>query len=161
MKICLQCQHENPPQANFCSNCGTNLNVSDFGDQLAAPSDKKRTGRSAERRQLTILFCDLVGSTPLSEQLDPEEYRQVITSYHQVAEKVVKQNSGYIAQYLGDGLLVYFGYPEGLEYAPKLGIQASLGILKAIAHANQGWEAEGKTVIKIRIGIDFIQVESL
>ena len=153
MNKCAQCQQENPKQANFCNNCGASLNDSEYDDQLTSPSDKKITERSAERRQLTILFCDLVGSTPLSEQLDPEEFRQVITSYHQLAEKVIKLYSGYIAQYLGDGLLVYFGYPEGLEDAPKLGIQAGLGILKAIDEANRRWEAEGKTSIKIRVAV--------
>lgn len=153
MNKCSQCQQENPPQANFCNNCGASLDVSEYDDQLSSLYDTKITERSAERRQLTILFCDLVGSTPLSERLDPEEFRQIITSYHQLAEKVIKLYSGYIAQYLGDGLLVYFGYPEGLEDAPKLGIQAGLGILKAIDDANQRWEADGKTSIKIRIAV--------
>jgi len=143
MKKCLKCQYENPPGAKFCNNCGTSLVEETSGS----------TKRPAERRQLTILFCDLVDSTPLSEQLDPEDYRHVITSYHEVAEKVVKKYNGYIAQYLGDGLLVYFGYPEGLEDAPKLGIQAGLNILEAMANANRQWEAENRRKVKVRIGI--------
>jgi len=122
-------------------------------EKKAAPSTKEPSQRRAERRQLTVLFCDLVGSTLLSEQLDPEEYRQVITGYHQVAEKVIPKFSGHIATYLGDGLLVYFGYPVGLEDAPVAGVRAGLGILEAIALANQQWQAEGKTEIKVRIGI--------
>jgi len=153
MKICLQCQHENLPQANYCNNCGASLNSTNSSNQPAVSKGKKEKQRSAERRQLTILFCDLVGSTPLSERLDPEEFRQVITGYHEVAEEVVKKYNGYIAQYLGDGLLVYFGYPEGLEDAPKLSIQAGLGILKAVAKANNRWESEGKIKVKIRIGV--------
>ncbi len=153
MKKCPHCQQENLPDANFCNHCGTNLNVTDAIEQLAAPVEKIGVARSAERRQLTILFCDLVDSTPLSERLDPEEYRQVITSYHHVAEKVVAQYGGYIAQYLGDGLLVYFGYPEGYEDAPALGVRAGLGILKAMAEANDRWEQQGRTSVKIRIGI--------
>jgi len=151
MKVCVQCQYENSSQSNFCSKCGARLSDTDV--QSFSNSKEKKTNRLAERRQLTILFCDMVGSTPLSEQLDPEEYRQVITDYHEVAEKVLMQYNGHIAQYLGDGLLVYFGYPEGLEDAPKLGVQAGLGILKAVADANKGWEAEGKTSIKIRVGV--------
>jgi tetratricopeptide (TPR) repeat protein len=77
----------------------------------------------------------------------------VITGYHKVAEKVIKRNGGHIAQYLGDGLLVYFGYPEGLEDAPKVGVRTGLGIIEAVTHANHQWEAAGKTSIKIRIGI--------
>ena len=133
--------------------CGNNL-------QLAAPDKKSilsqsdRPGeRSPERRQLTVLFCDLVGSTPLSERLDPEEYRQVITDYHHVAEKVVQKFNGHIAQYLGDGLLVYFGYPKGLEDAAMSGVRTGLGILEAIDSANQQWKAEGRVEVKVRIGI--------
>lgn len=183
MKICINCQHENLAQAKFCNICGSSLEgvclkcgTQNHGDSIYCmecgskigfskdkPSTPKMTtsfpkagnkpGRAAERRQLTILFCDLVGSTPLSERLDPEDYRQVILGYQQVALKVIKRYGGYIAQYLGDGLLVYFGYPEGLEDAPKAGVRAGLGILEAVAHANQQWKVEGKTEIDIRIGI--------
>lgn len=153
MNICPHCQRENTAQANFCNACGTSLNVSDFGDQLDAPTDKKIAEMSAERRQLTVLFCDLVGSTPLSEQLDPEEYRQVILDYQQVAEKEIARYGGHVGNYLGDGLLVYFGFPKGLEDAPKAGVWAGLGILEAVALANRSWEAEGKTSIKVRIAI--------
>ncbi len=80
MNKCAQCQQENPSNANFCNNCGASLNDPDDDSQLSSLNDEKITERPAERRQLTILFCDLVGSTPLSERLDPEEYRQVITN---------------------------------------------------------------------------------
>jgi len=150
---CPQCGRLNDADAITCVKCGLNLNVSEVGSKSAADDDKKRAKREAERRQLTILFCDLVDSTRLSEQLDPEDFRQVITDYHQLAEKVVKRNGGHIAQYLGDGLLIYFGYPEGLEDAPRAGVRAGLGILKSVIHANQHRETAGKTSIKIRIGI--------
>ena len=133
--------------------CGFNLENDEQSERPISSQSKKASKKEAERRQLTILFCDLVGSTPLSEQLDPEEYRQVITDYHQVAEKVIKQNGGHIAQYLGDGLLTYFGYPEGLEDAPKAGVKTGLGILNAMADANREWEANGKTPVSVRIGI--------
>ena len=158
MKICPQCQYENPIQAKFCMACGTKLHMpksqltTATGEVPKAKLDHKPK-RAPERRQLTILFCDLVGSTSLSEKLDPEDYRQVILGYQQVAEKVVQRYEGYIAQYLGDGLLVYFGYPKGLEDAPRAGVRTGLGILEAVAHANQEWEQAGKTTIKVRIGI--------
>lgn len=106
------------------------------GGWNADNSQKAPTKKAAERRQLTCLFCDLVGSTALSEQLDAEDFRQVILDYQQIAEGVINQHGGHIAQYLGDGLLVYFGYPKGLENAPKAGVQAGLGILEAVAKAN-------------------------
>jgi class 3 adenylate cyclase len=69
----------------------------------------------AERRQLTVLFCDLVDSTQLAGQLDPEDYRQVVRAYQTTAAQVIQRFDGHIAQYLGDGLLVYFGYPQAHE----------------------------------------------
>ena len=69
----------------------------------------------AERRQLTVLFCDLVDSTVLASQLDPEELREVVRAYQDACAKVVARYEGHIAQYLGDGLLVYFGYPLAHE----------------------------------------------
>ncbi len=153
MRTCPDCRQDNPDNANFCNHCGHKFSLATYFDQLAPLSAVRQSKRAAERRQLTILFCDLVGSTPLSERLDPEEYRQVITDYHRVAEKVIRRYKGHVAQYLGDGLLVYFGYPEGLEDAPRVGVQAGLGILKAVAQANQAWEASGRDPIKVRIGI--------
>src|SRR5439155_22337629 len=69
----------------------------------------------AERRQLTILFCDLVGSTALSRELDPEDYRAAVRAYQAACAPVIERFDGHIAQYLGDGLLVYFGYPLAHE----------------------------------------------
>jgi class 3 adenylate cyclase/tetratricopeptide (TPR) repeat protein len=157
MNNCIQCQHENPPGAKFCNNCGAPQKVSQKAKKALQKEGSELAGkqpqRRAERRQLTILFCDLVDSTRLSEQLDPEEYRQVILDYHQEAESVINQFGGHVGNYLGDGLLAYFGYPEGLEDAPVAGVRAGLGILQAISRANKNWEANGKTVIRIRIGI--------
>jgi class 3 adenylate cyclase/tetratricopeptide (TPR) repeat protein len=148
---CPQCGTENNPEARFCQECGSKIAVAETGSD--DPSKPKKQRKEAERRQLTILFCDLVGSTPLSEQLDPEEYRQVITGYHQVAEKVITRNGGHVAQYLGDGLLVYFGYPRGLEDAPRAAVRTGLGILETMAEANKKWEAAGRTPVNVRIGI--------
>ena len=69
----------------------------------------------AERRQLTVMFCDLVGSTALSAQLDPEDLRQIVRAYQTTCAEVIQRFDGHIAQYLGDGLLVYFGYPQAHE----------------------------------------------
>ncbi|NNF33902.1 MAG: AAA family ATPase, partial [Saprospiraceae bacterium] len=152
MNLCPKCHHQNPHSSNFCNNCGNKLSEH-LGVASDAYESESKSKREAERRQLTILFCDLVGSTPLSQQLDPEDYRNMITNYHQVAEKVISSFGGYVAQYLGDGLLVYFGYPEGLEDAPKLSIQAGLGILDAMKLSNKDSSSKGFPPIQIRIGI--------
>jgi class 3 adenylate cyclase len=78
------------------------------------PSVAPRTPE-AERRQLTVVFCDLVDSTVLASQLDPEEWREVVRAYQDTCAKVIARSEGHIAQYLGDGLLVYFGYPQAHE----------------------------------------------
>src|SRR5215510_5493174 len=86
----------------------------------------------AERRQLTVMFCDLVGSTALSERLDPEELREVVHAYHQVSAEAIGRFEGQVAQHLGDGLLVYFGYPRAHEDDAQRAARAGLGTVEAI-----------------------------
>ena len=87
----------------------------------------------AERRQLTVMFCDLVGSTALSSQLDPEDMRDVIRAYQDACAGVVTRYEGFIAKYMGDGVLVYFGYPTAHEDDAEHAINAGLGIVEAVA----------------------------
>ena len=83
-----------------------------LGSKVQRPESRQEV---AERRQLTVMFCDLVGSTQLSEQLDPEDLREVVSAYQAVCTAVIQRYEGHIAQHLGDGLLVYFGYPRAHE----------------------------------------------
>ena len=95
-------------------------------------------GAEAERRQLTVMFCDLVGSTALSAQLDPEDYRAVVQQYQQTCAEVIQRHEGYLAQYLGDGLLVYFGYPTAHEDDARRAVRTGLEIVEAIcSHADR------------------------
>jgi class 3 adenylate cyclase/ABC-type transport system involved in cytochrome c biogenesis ATPase subunit len=87
----------------------------------------------AERRQLTVLFCDLVGSTELSARLDPEDLRHVIGAYHHCTAAVVERFEGHVAKYLGDGVLVYFGYPRAHEDDAERAVRAGLAIVEAVA----------------------------
>jgi class 3 adenylate cyclase len=89
-------------------------------------------GADAERRQLTVMFCDLVGSTALSAALDPEDRREVIAAYHRAATDVVRSFDGFVAKYMGDGLLVYFGYPRAHEDDAERAVRAGLGIADAV-----------------------------
>jgi class 3 adenylate cyclase len=107
----------------------------------------------AERRQLTVLFCDLVGSTQLSGQLDPEDLRQVVRAYQAAAAEVIQQYEGHIAQYLGDGLLVYFGYPAAHEDDARRAVQTGLGIVQAIATLNTRLAAQYGVELAVRLGI--------
>src|SRR5262249_7598687 len=90
----------------------------------------------AERRQLTVLFCDLADSTRLSSQLDPEDLREVVLAYQATCVEVIQRFDGYIAQYLGDGLLVYFSYPQAHEDDAQRAVRTGLGILDAMGTLN-------------------------
>src|SRR5438552_649691 len=92
----------------------------------------------AERRQLTVMFCDLVDSTKLSSQLDPEEYRNVVRSYQKTCTAVIERYDAYVAQLLGDGLLVYFGYPVAHEDDAQRAVLTGLGILVAMGDLKKG-----------------------
>src|SRR5262249_17768860 len=107
----------------------------------------------AERRQLTVMFCDLVDSTKLSSQLDPEEYREVVRGYQQVCTDVIQRYDGHIAQLLGDGLLVYFGYPQAHEDDAQRAVRTGLGILDAMGALNARLQHEQGIQLAIRLGI--------
>src|SRR5499425_3136088 len=107
----------------------------------------------AERRQLTVMFCDLVESTQLSSQLDPEEYREVVREYQRVCSEVITRFDGHIAQLLGDGLLVYFGYPQAHEDDPQRAVRTGLGILAAMGDLNQGLQQAKGLQLALRVGL--------
>src|SRR5713101_2232992 len=107
----------------------------------------------AERRQLTVMFCDLVDSTRLSSQLDPEDYRDVVRAYQRVCSEIIQRFDGHIAQLLGDGLLVYFGYPHAHEDDAQRAVRAGLGMLAAMGDLNQGLQQAKGIQLAIRIGI--------
>jgi class 3 adenylate cyclase/predicted ATPase len=107
----------------------------------------------AERRQLTVLFCDLVDSTVLASQLDPEELREVVRAYQEACAKVIARFEGHIAQYLGDGLLVYFGYPLAHEDDAQRAVRAGLGIIEALGQLNTRLAQERGVHLAVRLGI--------
>ena len=109
---------------------------------------------NAVRRQTTVMFCDLVGSTELSERLDPEELRDVIRAYQTVVASAVERYDGHVAQYLGDGLLVYFGYPRAHEDDARRAVTAGLDIVEAVSDlAGPGAFDGSVATLAVRIGI--------
>src|SRR5262249_51490842 len=102
-----------------------------------APLSTEQRIPEAERRQLTVMFCDLVDSTRLSSQLDPEDYREVVRAYQTACTEVIRRYEGHVAQLLGDGLLVYFGYPQAHEDDTQRAVRAGLGMLAAMGDLNQ------------------------
>lgn len=109
----------------------------------AAPAD------AAERRQLTLMFCDLVGSTTLSASLDPEDLRAVINAYHRCCVQTVERCGGFVAKYMGDGVLVYFGYPQAREHDAEQAVEAGLALVEAVPKLVT---SAGKP-LQIRVGI--------
>jgi class 3 adenylate cyclase/predicted ATPase len=104
----------------------------DDGPAPPAPTDQAAPASDAERRQLTVLFCDLVGSTELSARLDPEDLREVIATYHRAVAEIVARFDGFVANYMGDGVLVYFGYPRAHEDDAERAVRAGLGFIDAV-----------------------------
>jgi class 3 adenylate cyclase/tetratricopeptide (TPR) repeat protein len=97
-----------------------------------SPSPALDTARDAERRQLTVMFCDLVGSTALSARFDPEDLREIIGAYHRCVADTVARFAGFVAKYMGDGVLIYFGYPEAHEDDAERAARAGLALIDAI-----------------------------
>ena len=157
-QTCPQCGFVNPEGFNFCGKCGAVLTASENPAPANADSEHERRhkpGRAsakAERRQITVMFCDLVGSTDLSTRLDPEDLRELVRDYQEACEKAILAFDGHVAQYLGDGLLVYFGFPRAHENDAQRAVRAGLGILEEIARLNENL-ATRNVPLAVRIGI--------
>ena len=146
---CANCGFVNPP-FKFCGECGSPLSTAKQTAKAIAPS---QTGE-AERRQLTVLFCDIVNSTAFDEQLDPEELRNLLTAYRACVMEVVLAQEGHIARYFGDGILVYFGYPIAHEDAAHRAVRAALGIVAAIETLNPYLHSTFGVEIRARLSIE-------
>jgi class 3 adenylate cyclase len=131
VRHCKVCDAVLGERARFCAGCGAAAWRADDG----------------ERRQLTVLFCDLVESTQLAERLDPEDWQDVLRAYQARAGEVIARHGGHVAQYLGDGLLVYFGWPHAYDDAAERAVRAGLGLVDAAATVR----ADG-TPLAVRVG---------
>ena len=182
---CPRCAQNNRPGAKFCDECGATLGKYVINDRVPSASTNtesidspERVNPTAEelendshsgRRQLTVMFCDIVGSTALASDLDPEEWSNIVRVYQTTSSSIIEKFSGYIAQYLGDGLLVYFGYPVAREDAAVRAVKAGLGILSHLDQINKELventtplhsdkRNKGKREIRLRLGIHTGQV---
>ncbi len=132
---CPSCSFSSPAGFKFCGQCGSAL--------CATPK------LEAERRQITVMFCDLVGSTDLSAAIDPEELRELVRAYQAICAEVFEKNQGHVAQYLGDGILAYFGYPVAYEDSPSMAVESALEIHVRMAD----WNKTVPQDIQLRTGI--------
>jgi Double zinc ribbon/Adenylate and Guanylate cyclase catalytic domain len=140
---CGACGAGNPHGNKFCGECGAKLasGASTASGQAACLSPVLSIS-AAERRQLTVMFCDLVGSTALASRLDPEDLREVIVAYHRCVAETVARFEGFIAKYMGDGVLVYFGYPRAHEDDAERAVQAGLELVTAVRALKPRIDAE-------------------
>jgi len=135
---CTRCFSVTSPGARFCAHCGSPLTRAGTAEP-----------EGGERRQLTVLFCDLVGSTELAMRLDPEDWQAVLRSYHRRAGDVIARYGGHVAQYLGDGLLAYFGWPTAYDDAAERAVRAALALVEVAATR----DGNGPS-LAVRVGID-------
>ena len=168
---CSKCGSENPASKKFCEDCGAPLEdrcakcgaVTTVGKRFCGecgapldataliavqPQERALTG---ERRHLTVLFCDLVGSTEIAAQLDPEEWRELVEGYHHIAAVAITGYGGYVAKYLGDGVMAYFGWPEAHENDAERAARAGLAIVERVSKLKRD---AARLTISVRVGVD-------
>ena len=135
--------------------------AAELGSKIEPTSSREAAGSrpvvaEAERRQLTVMFADLVGSTALAGRLDPEELRTVMTSYQNTVAGSVSRFEGHIAKFMGDGVLAYFGWPQAHEDDAERAVRAALSMLQAISEL----KTPGGEAMAARIGIATLRVHS-
>ena len=155
---CARCGVINAADSNFCGGCGASLTQeaqppNGFIQALPMPPGVSEAPAGfiagGERRHLTVLFCDIVGSTSLAKLLDPEDLNEITRRYYDCCAEAIRQFDGLVANYIGDGVMALFGYPRAHEDDAERAIRAALSIIHAVRTAN----GEGTTPVKVRVGI--------
>src|SRR5262249_14453578 len=146
--LCPACGESVRFDARFCGKCGAALRIVPVPRRDAAQS-RVPPPAAAERRQLTVMFCDLVGSTALSARLDPGDLRTPIGAYHRCAAAVIERSGGFVAKYMGDGVLAYFGYPRADEHDAERAVRAGLALVAAVPRL----DTTAETRLQVRVGI--------
>src|SRR6516225_531863 len=140
VRVCAGCGRENPPDARFCNGCGTALAV------VAGPRQQRKT--------VTVLFCDVSGSTALGERLDPESFRQVMARYFDTARVVIERHGGTVEKFIGDAVMAVFGVPVLHEDDALRAVRAAAALGEEIAVLNRGLQADFGATVSIRTGVN-------
>lgn len=133
---CAGCGSTAPPEAKFCSQCGASLSAPEI-----------------QRRTVTFVFCDIVGSTTLANKLDPEDLREVILEYRQICIGAVRQFDGHVARYFGDGVLIYFGYPRAHDDDAARAIRTGLSIVASVRKLSAQRQDQIGSNFEVHLGI--------
>jgi class 3 adenylate cyclase/tetratricopeptide (TPR) repeat protein len=144
VRVCVACGRENPPDARFCNECGAAL--------AAVPASRQ------QRKTVTVLFCDVTGSTALGERLDPESFRQVMRRYFDAARGVIERHGGTVEKFIGDAVMAVFGVPVLHEDDALRAVRAAAGLLEEIAILNERLEADFGAAVSVRTGVNTGQV---
>jgi len=142
--VCAACGRENPPDARFCNACGAVL--------AAGPPARQ------QRKTVTVLFCDVTGSTALGERLDPESFREVMRRYFHAARAVIERHGGTVEKFIGDAVMAVFGVPVLHEDDALRAVRAAAGLREEIAVLNQQLEADFGATVSVRTGVNTGQV---
>ena len=151
---CGACSTPNPPTNRFCHECGAPRSAVPATETTASPEPVPAVAVAAtraadgERRYVTVMFCDMVGSTTMSGILDPEELQAIMLAYQQACADAIERNGGYIAHYMGDGILAYFGYPIADEQAAVRAVRAGLALVHTVAQRQADVPA-----LSVRVGV--------
>src|SRR5271166_4360798 len=132
---CPQCGAANEAGEKFCGECGVSLKAPVTAVSETPPVQEREA--IGERRHLTVLFSDLVGSTEISARLDPEEWRELEAAYGGAVAEVITRFGGFVAKYLGDGVMAYFGWPEAHDNDAERAARAGLAIVDVVGGLNQ------------------------
>lgn len=146
-ETCATCGFGNDPAATFCGGCGRRRVMPGLDEPPA------RAWPTAERRQLTLLFCDLCQSTALSDRLDPEDMREVLEAYRARCSAAFERYRGTVAYYMGDGILAYFGYPAAHEDDAVRAVRAALEIVPSIIALGRDWQPVLPLPLQVRISV--------
>src|SRR5262249_52420474 len=149
LRLCSTCGHSNSGAAKFCSKCGGLLSATSTSRPARSSPTPSFNDPSSptERRQITVLFCDLVGSTSLAARLDAEDLRDLVRVYHARCDEIVREFDGSVAQFLGDGVMARFGYPVAHEDDAERAIRCGLEMIEAVRMLGAGMKLEARVGI--------------
>lgn len=162
---CTHCFCELDPRDKFCSTCGAPVSMTCTACGLLTPyaalfcpgcGTDMGSEAHAERRQVSIMYCDLVRSTEMSFKLDPEEMREVITAFQDCCEQIIRSSGGYVSRYVGDGIQAYFGYPHADENAVEIAVRGGLKVCAAVGQLDN--PLGGKLAVRVGLATGIVVV---